>query len=150
MDSSARALVLDDNQHMRFMLAEMLRAIGFGGVAEAATCEQARDQLAVRSYAVMFADIGLVHETSLGLIREIRAHHRPAIRNLPIIVISGQNLAATVADAREAGATAFLAKPLSVAALTGQIALALKRSPPDDATTEAGTTGTTTGANVHH
>lgn len=131
MDSSARALVLDDNRHMRFMLAEMLRAIGFGGVAEAATCAQARDQLDVRNYAIMFADIGLVHETSLGLIREIRAHHRPDIRDLPIIVISGQNLAAVVGEAREAGASAFLAKPFSVAALTDQITLALKRNPND-------------------
>jgi len=131
--SPVRALVVDGNTPMRRVVGDMLRAFGLGQVNEAASVPRALLDLAVRPVDIILLELLL--ETSMDegidLIRRLRAQtgHRqrcvPII--VPIIVLSGHAEPLAVARARDAGASDFLAKPMSAATLYQRLAAALSQ-----------------------
>lgn len=122
------ALVVDDNRHMRFMLAEMLRGFGFRTVDEASNLTQANALIDKRRHDCALVDMGLGAESGLEVIRSIRCVHGA---DVPVLVVSGENVTSTVRAAGAAGANGFLVKPFSTAGLAEKLAKVLAR--PDHA-----------------
>ena len=122
-----RALVIDGNAPIRRVIGDMLRAFGLGQVNEADSVQRAFLDLAVRPVDVILLDLLLdtSMEEVLDLIRRLRAQPCHLQRCVPIIVLSGQAEPLAVAQARDAGASDFLAKPLSSARLYQRLATAL-------------------------
>jgi len=118
-----RALLVEDDPHLRRTLARSLRAWGVE-VVEAGTASEARTALAMR-FDLVLCDVRLPDGSGLVVVRQA-GELRPA----PVVIaMSGAASASEGWDIARAGAQAFLEKPVSPEALERAVSAALE-SPP--------------------
>ena len=104
-----RVLVVDDSKFVRTTFRSILSA-SFA-VREEADGEAAWDAVASDPAIVMvFTDLDMPRLNGFGLLERIRSAGEARIRELPVVVISGNEEAATKERARQAGANDFIAK----------------------------------------
>jgi len=115
-----RVLCAEDNPYARVVLKTVLDEFGhrvdFVGTGEAAIAA-----VAGGGYDLVLIDLTLPGVDGIAAVRTIREMEGAAER-IPIIGISGRTEAATVEAALAAGMNAFLAKPVSPAALAQALA----------------------------
>lgn len=121
MRPHATALVLEDNEHMRFLLSELLYGLDVEQVDAVASIEEAKSHLGYLTYDFALVDVGLRGENGLDFVRALRLSPDHPARRMPVIVVSGQNQVGVITSARDAGADAFLAKPISQGALESRV-----------------------------
>ncbi len=104
-----RVLVVDDSKFVRTTFRSILSAAFH--VLEEADGEAAWDAVASDPSIVMvFTDLDMPRLNGFGLLARIRAAGEARIRELPVVVISGNEEPETKARARQAGATDFISK----------------------------------------
>ncbi|MCA9903100.1 MAG: response regulator [Anaerolineae bacterium] len=109
----ANILIVDDEYMTVEMLATFLRLIGHD-TTEALTARQAWDQLELKLPDAVLLDIMLPDQNGLEVCQELRK--KPEFADLPVIIISAA-APPLIAEAKEAGASEYLAKPISLAIL---------------------------------
>jgi DNA-binding response OmpR family regulator len=101
--------VVEDHEHVAYLLEHMLRREGFE-VALTADGRGAADYISTQSApTVVLMDVMLPYLDGFELTRLIRAH--PAWRKVPVIMLSGRSTEEDVVRALEAGANDFVSKP---------------------------------------
>jgi DNA-binding response OmpR family regulator len=113
---TAPILIVEDEIDLRNTYERILRRLNFDVIA----VERANEGLRVaesRPIRLAITDLRLPDMDGIALIRALRACADPP----PIIVASGLDSGATRRAALEAGATAYLTKPFSVATLTAKV-----------------------------
>ncbi|MEO7150103.1 MAG: ATP-binding protein, partial [Burkholderiaceae bacterium] len=130
-----RVLLVEDNPDARAATAQMLRLSGHE-VAEVEDGEAALRRLAAERPDVVVLDIGMPGKDGYQIAAEIRA--TPALRDLPLIALSGYGQERDLDASAHAGFDAHLVKPVSPQALDAAIRtqLALRRQPPGRRATE--------------
>ncbi|MBM9535654.1 sigma-54 dependent transcriptional regulator [Desulfobulbus alkaliphilus] len=118
---SARILVIDDEESIRFTFERFLRAAGHI-VATAASCGEAMACLSETSFDLVFADIILEDGTGIDLLREIKARGL----SCPVIMITGDPGVKTATDSIRLGAFDYIPKPVNQESLLGVTRTALK------------------------
>lgn len=113
MQSHASALVLEDNKHMRFLLTQLLQNLEVARIDAVGSTSDARAHLECLSYDFALVDVGLSGESGLDFLRALRLTPDHPARRMPVIIVSGQNQMGVIKSARDAGADAFLTKPIS-------------------------------------
>jgi CheY-like chemotaxis protein len=118
-------LAEDDDNHVylvhRFLtkggLVNPIYAIGDG--AEAVAYLRGEGQYADRvKYplpAVVITDLGMTGTSGLEVLRTVRAH--PALRDTPVVVMTGSTADADIDAVHKLGASAYLVKPVAFDAL---------------------------------
>ena len=114
----AKILIVDDEHLTTEMLGTFLRIIGHESV-EAFSSKQAWDKLAYEAPDAILLDIMLPDVNGLDMCRQLRSN--PATSRLPIIMISAYAPPLTK-EADEAGANAYLAKPINLQGLKSALA----------------------------
>jgi two-component system chemotaxis response regulator CheY len=110
-----RALVVDDSRAMRLLLEQLLRQAGFE-VTDAGDGGEALAQLGRMGRPdVVLVDWNMPGMDGLAFVRAVRAE--AAYAGLPLVLVTAEDDAARVADARAAGADAHIAKPPTPQAL---------------------------------
>jgi CheY-like chemotaxis protein len=124
-------LVVENNRMVRELLCRMLRRLGVGRVTGAGNGEEATallhkppaNQLGAvpPGFDVIVSDLFMTPVDGLQLLRWVRTH--PASFNpfIPFVMLSGTTEPAVVAEARNAGVTEFLAKPVNAKALAQRL-----------------------------
>lgn len=108
--SPLTVLVVDDSDSMRTIIVELLRALGARKILQADDGLSALE--AVSNHEIDLAIVDLIMPVDgLTFTRAVRASQ--IFRFLPIILITGHATRRTVDEARNAGVTEFLAKPLT-------------------------------------
>ncbi len=115
-----RILVADDQQANRTVLTRILERAGHR-VQQACDGEQALDQLAADNLDLAILDMHMPRLTGLDVLRQLRFMQAGG-RATPVIVLSADATAQAARDAEQAGAPAFLTKPVMVARLLETIA----------------------------
>jgi two-component system sensor histidine kinase RpfC len=115
-----RVLVADDQQANRTVLTRLLERAGHK-VQQACDGEQALDQLETDNIDLAILDMHMPRFTGLDVLRQLR-YMQAGGRQTPVIVLSADATAQAARDALEAGAPAFLTKPVMVARLLETIA----------------------------
>jgi len=108
-----KILVVDDNHHMRVLLTEVLRAIGVRDIFEAADGAEALAFLRSRQVDIVMTDLSMQPLDGIDLTKLIRNADDSPNPMIPIIMITGHTTQRRVAQARDAGVTEFLAKPVT-------------------------------------
>lgn len=116
---SPSALVVEDSEHVAYLLEYMLEREGFdvrvaGNGREAAACiakEPARD--------IVLLDVMLPYKDGFEIVREIRSS--PLWRDTPVIMLSARSLEEDVVRALEAGANDYVTKPYNPRELLARI-----------------------------
>jgi len=118
---SARILVIDDEESIRFTFERFLRAAGHI-VATAASCGEALARLSEASFDLVFADIILEDGTGIDLLREIKERGL----SCPVVMITGDPGVKTATDSIRLGAFDYIPKPVNQESLLGVTRTALK------------------------
>lgn len=120
----ATILIVDDEKSIRRTLSEFLRADGHE-VAEAEHAEAALQLLRERHFDLVVTDIILPRVSGVELLRRIRA----AAPDILVVMMTGEPTVETASESLRAGATDYLFKPISKAAIQRVVANAerLKR-----------------------
>lgn len=123
-----KILVVDDNPTIRKGLSVRLRANGYE-VLFAEDAISATAALVTERPDLLILDLGLPGGD--GFIVMERLHKNERLANIPVIVLTGRELAGNRDRALQAGAAAFLQKPAEDSHLLFAIRKALDPSPGD-------------------
>jgi PAS domain S-box-containing protein len=118
---SARILVIDDEEAIRFTFERFLRAAGHI-VATAGSCREALERINETTFDVVFADIILEDGTGIDILREIKAKGLTS----PVIMVTGDPAVETAADSMRLGAFDYISKPINQESLLHVARTALK------------------------
>ncbi|HLK10308.1 MAG TPA: response regulator [Candidatus Binatia bacterium] len=125
-----RALVIDDSQAIRILIANILKRIGFE-VLEAANGREALERLAAASRMdVAFVDWNMPEMDGLAFVQAVRAEPRWAAVRL--MMVTTETETAQVVRALAAGADEYLMKPFTKDALIEKLALLGIPARPDE------------------
>ncbi|MEJ2814290.1 MULTISPECIES: response regulator [unclassified Caulobacter] len=106
-------LIIDDNEPMREIIATVLKSLGIRKIFVASDGVEALKIVTEREVDIIFTDLMMQPVDGLAFIRWVRTS--PASNNpyTPIIMVTGHATRASLDEARMAGVTEFLAKPLT-------------------------------------
>lgn len=104
------ALIVDDHEAMRTLLARVLSKAGVERVRTAASGAEAMAALSERPATLILADRNMPGMDGLTFVTAVRAD--PALSAAKVIIVSGTAGAEHTAAARAAGADAVLVKPV--------------------------------------
>jgi CheY-like chemotaxis protein len=116
-----KLLLVDDNQHMKTLLAEMLRAIGVRDVYMAADGSEALDLMRRYDIDIVFTDLSMQPLDGIDFVRLLRNSPDSPNPFAPVIMVTGHSTFARVTEARDVGVNELLAKPITARALLDRI-----------------------------
>lgn len=116
-----KALVVEDNQHMRTLLRSLLNALGITQVLEANDGEEAFSLLRDKQPDLILSDLSMTPMDGIAFVREVRTSSTSPNPYIPIIMVTGHTERHRVEAARDAGATEVLAKPITAGNLFQRI-----------------------------
>jgi two-component system chemotaxis response regulator CheY len=105
-----RVLLVDDNQHMRAIVMAVLVGVGVRNVREAG---DGREALRDWPADVAIVDFQMSPMDGVQFTRLVRTSPDSKNPYLPVVMMTGHSEKSRVVDARDAGVTEFIAKPLT-------------------------------------
>jgi len=122
-----KALIVEDNAHMRVLLRELLSTAGIRDIAEAGNGSAAITVLRDRRCDLILSDLAMGPMDGIEFTRHVRNHEGSPNPFVPIIMITGHTEKHRVEQARDAGVTEFLAKPITARNLFARISEIVER-----------------------
>ena len=110
---SLKVLVVDDHPPMRKIVTEILRELGVREFAEADDGRSALVLMEKFEPDIVFIDNKMMPMGGVEFTRQVRAGIEGIDPGLPIIMVSAYTEKERIVEARDAGITEFLAKPIS-------------------------------------
>ena len=114
-------LLADDNANMRAIVSAMLKSLGVGRLSEADDGMRAIRIIEESPVDIAIVDFKMQPMDGVEFTRHIRLHEKSPAPYLPIIMMTGHSEQARVTEARDAGVTEFVAKPVVIQALIRRI-----------------------------
>jgi two-component system cell cycle response regulator DivK len=122
-NSRMRILLVEDSEDNRFMMKRLLEMSGYE-VVEASNGEQAVNMARLIQPDLILMDLSLPKVDGLAATRRIRQF--PALKNVPVVVVSAHDTADFHAEALASGCNEYVTKPIDF----GQLEVLLKRLVP--------------------
>lgn len=120
-----RVLVVDDNRHMRTLIKSLFYAMGCKLITECSEGSEALEEMKTRHIDLIICDWAMKPIDGLELLKMIRTAPDSPNPDVPLIMLTGHTERERVIDARDAGVTEFLAKPISAEKLYSRVMSAL-------------------------
>lgn len=112
---------------MRILLRELLNGVGIREVSEAANGKAALAVLQQHKCDLILSDMAMAPMDGIVFTRHIRTDEASPNHFVPIIMVTGHTEKHRVEEARDAGVTEFLAKPVTPHNLYARIAEIVER-----------------------
>lgn len=125
-----KILIVDDNVHMCKVVSAILHGFGVQQIAEANDGEQAWAMLGEVKPDIIILDWMMPGMSGIELAQKIRADESSPDPYVPIVMLTGYTSVARVREARDAGITEVLAKPVSAQAIYSRLAAIAERPRP--------------------
>ena len=125
-----QVLLVDDNQHMRTIAAAILKSAGIGRVFEAADGGSALDMLRQEAVDLAIVDFNMFPLDGVEFTRLVRNSPDSANPYLPIIMMTGHSEKTRVVEARDAGVTEFVVKPITAKSVLDRVQAVIFRPRP--------------------
>lgn len=125
-----KILLVDDNQHMRLLLTEILRAIGVRQVYEATDGAEALSLLRKVAIDVVFTDLSMRGLDGIDFVNLLRRSPDSPNPFCPIVMITGHSTARRAHEARDAGVNEFLVKPVTARGVIHRLTLLIENPRP--------------------
>ncbi|MBI4283710.1 MAG: response regulator [Chloroflexi bacterium] len=117
-----KILVVDDEEHVRHLLQRILEEAGYG-VVMAATGDEALDKLPQTNVSLVLLDIRMPGRDGFQTLNVIREQS-----DIPVIMLTGIEEAASVRNALTLGADDYIKKPFGARELLARIEAKLRRA----------------------
>lgn len=125
-----KMMVVDDNAHMRKLVATILQAFGVTQIQEAESGERAWALLRDFNPDVIVLDWVMEGMSGLDLVQMIRANPQSPNPFVPVIMLTGHTHIDQVRQARDAGINEFIAKPVSVKTMMQRLTAVIEHPRP--------------------
>src|SRR6516164_4359272 len=112
-------LVVDDNEDSRSALTVRLNTSGYGTVLTAENGRQALDMIRARPIDLVLLDVMMPEVDGYRVLEAMRAD--PALRAIPVLVISAVDDMASIVKCIKLGATDYLVKPFNAVLLNARV-----------------------------
>jgi len=122
-----QALIVDDSKVMREMVIACLRAHEGLEFTHAGSGLEALEKLSLQGFDVVVLDLNMPDIGGYEVIEFIRGQDK--LRELPILVVTTRGDETSRARALAAGASSFMTKPFSPAALLGEVSALIGARP---------------------
>ena len=123
-------LLVDDNPNMRAIVGAVLHGIGIRSIVEAREGAHAMELLRHQPADFAMVDFLMQPVDGVHFTRMIRTSSDSPNVYLPIIMMTGHSERSRVMEARDAGVTEFVVKPLTAAALVARVNAIIHRPRP--------------------
>ncbi len=114
-------LLVEDNRHWRKIIRTILVALGAREIRLAESAEKALEELSVTPVDIVICDWEMPGMNGLELVRRVRREARNPNRFVPVIMLTAHTARERVEEARDAGVTEVVTKPVSAQALYDRI-----------------------------
>ncbi len=104
------ALIVDDEQTMRSLLAKLLHQCGCSVIGHADNGKDGYQQFTAREPDIVFLDINMPRQNGMELLEKIRAENS----DVHICMVSADAFAENVKRAAELGVDGFVVKPVTL------------------------------------
>lgn len=128
--SALQVLLVDDNQHMRAITSAVLASAGVKKVREAADGGAALEILREHAVDLAIVDFNMFPLDGAEFTRLVRNSPDSPNPYLPIIMMTGHSERSRVYEARDAGVTEFVVKPITAKAILDRIQAVIFRPRP--------------------
>lgn len=125
-----KILLVDDNHHMRVLIGEILRAIGVKGVYEATDGAEALHTMRQHAIDIVMTDLAMQPLDGIDFVRLLRNSPDSPNQMCPVVMITGHSTQKRVKEARDAGVTEFLAKPVTARGVIDRISQVIENPRP--------------------
>jgi two-component system, chemotaxis family, chemotaxis protein CheY len=125
-----KALIVEDNVHMRVLLRELLNSVGIREIYEAANGAAGITVMRERKCDLILSDMAMGPMDGIEFTKTVRTSEQSPNPFVPILMITGHTEKRRVETARDAGVTEFLAKPVTAKNLYARLAEILERPRP--------------------
>lgn len=122
-----KALIVEDNVHMRQLLRSLLNSLGIKQTIEAEDGHRGIAILRETRCDLILTDLAMAPMNGIEFTRYLRNSSESANRFVPIIMITAHTEKHLVEAARDAGISELLAKPVTVQGLVSRISEILER-----------------------
>lgn len=122
--SAVRILLIDDDDEMLGVVAAVLEPAGFR-VEQSLTADVGIRAVAINPPDLILLDVMLPGRSGLDVCRRLRA--REATAGIPVLLLTARNAEADILTGFEAGADAYLTKPVHPRLLLAHVRAALRR-----------------------
>jgi two-component system, cell cycle response regulator len=133
--TNLRALIVDDSATVRRQMCLALQQMGMDADA-VGLAQEALDQLSVRSYDIIFADVMMPGMDGYKLTKLIKKDRN--LRAIPVVILTSRSSPFDLARGAFAGCNSYLVKPVSLKSLKRTILKNLSRTLPMDSPLPAG------------
>ena len=116
--AAPRILIIEDQEDNRRIIRDLLTSVGFV-LLEAVTGEEGVERAQAEVPDLILMDIQLPGIDGYEATRRIKRH--PALRHIPIVVVTSYALSGDDVKARDAGADGYVTKPFSPRALLATV-----------------------------
>ncbi len=113
--STLKFLVVDDFSTMRRIVRNLLKELGFLNVEEAEDGAVALSRLKAGGVDFVVSDWNMPNMDGLTLLQSVRAD--PALKHLPVLMITAEAKKENIIAAAQAGASGYIVKPFTAATL---------------------------------
>lgn len=122
---SSLVLLVDDNATIRSVVRIYLMGMDLS-VLDAQSAERALEILETARVHLIIADLNMPGMDGLTFIRRIREDGRPTVRDVPIILLSGEKGQDVERQGAAAGANQFISKPVTALQLRTAVEVCLE------------------------
>ena len=116
-----KILLVEDNQHMRTIVREVLKGAGIRDIHEARDGAEAFDILRGFAADIAIVDFNMAPVDGIDFTRMLRKAPDSLNPMMPVIMITGHSERSRVEEARDAGVNEFVVKPLTATALLARL-----------------------------
>lgn len=127
---SLNVLLVDDNQHMRAIASAILQSAGVRNIREVDDGAAALDMVRDHPIDLAIVDFNMFPLDGVEFTRLIRNSPESTNPYLPIIMMTGHSEKSRVVEARDAGVTEFVVKPITAKAVFDRIQSVILRPRP--------------------
>ena len=125
--SDINFLIVDDNAFMRTTIRRILETLGAFRVREAPDGAEALKIMGNWSVDIVLTDWVMTPLDGIEFTKIVRQSREVAHRYVPIIIVSAYSESWRIAEARDAGITEYLVKPISARTLFAHIRKVVER-----------------------
>lgn len=122
-----RVMIVDDNKHMRTLIKGLFYALGCKNISESADGSEALEELRSRPIDLIITDWAMQPLDGLEFLKLLRQSSDSKNPKVPVIMLTGHTEVDRIFEARDAGITEILAKPISAEKLYTKVISVLKR-----------------------
>lgn len=119
-DFSKKILVAEDSPHLRKVLVNIVKKIGFQEIVEAEDGQQAWEKIEAGGVGLVLTDWNMPRMSGLDLVEKIRSA-TSVIKEIPILMITASDTKDSIVTAGKKGVDAYIIKPFSVSTIKEKI-----------------------------